>query len=496
MRLNQFVFVAAAIFFLAPAIAEKPNILFIYLDDFGWKDTSYMGSDFYETPNIDRLAKGGMIFTDAYSCAANCAPARACLMSGQYTPRHQIFNVGTGPRGKAQCRRLKHIPGVKTLAPKIRTWAHQLQNAGYKTATLGKWHLSKDPMSYGFDLNVGGSHAGGPTNGYYGPHGNLAGLEGAQKDEYVTDRLSSEAIEFIRENQKSPWCVYLTHFAVHTPLNPKKELVAKYESKPKGKLHKHVKMATMIEAVDLGVGRIMKTLEELKLRDNTVVIFYSDNGGYGPATDMHPLKGYKGTYYEGGIRVPFFANWPGKIKAAQKCNQPITGVDLYPTLCELANAKNPAEQKLDGVSLVDLLTGKKPQLEERALFWHFPAYLQSYGRIFSEQQDVLFRSRPCSVIRRGKWKLHQYFETGAIELYDLASDIGETTNLATQEQETTTRLLKELAEWQKQINAPIPTEKNPSFDPDFEVKAIEKANEKAQAKKAKTSQRKKKASPK
>ena len=485
MRLSQHFLILATICFLfaAPALADKPNILFIYLDDFGWKDTGYMGSDFYETPNIDALANGGMVFTDAYSCAANCAPARACLMSGQYTPRHKIFNVGTKPRGKAKCRRLKHVPGVDTLDPNLRTWAHQLQKAGYKTATMGKWHLSDDPMPYGFDLNIGGSHKGGPTAGYYGPHGKLPGLKNASKDEYVTDRLSDEAIKFIRKHKQEPWCVYLTHFAVHTPLNPKKELVEKYENKQKGKLHDHVKMATMIEAVDQGVGRIMETLAELKLRDNTVVIFYSDNGGYGPATDMHPLKGYKGTYYEGGIRVPFLVNWQGKVKAGQKCNEPISGVDLFPTLCELTNAKRPENQELDGVSLVDLFLGQKFKAKERALFWHFPAYLQSYAGVFDEQQDPLFRSRPCSVIRRGRWKLHQYFETGQIELYDLAADIGETKNLAKSKPETAKQLLEELSAWQKQINAPVPTEKNPAFDPAFEAKEIGKRRSATKSKK-------------
>ena len=217
-----------------PSIADRPNILLIFLDDFGWKDTGYMGSDFYETPNINSLAQLGMVFTDAYAGAANCAPSRACLLSGQYTPRHEIYNVGTGARGKAEHRRLLHVPGVKTLNPEIRTWAHQLQSAGYETATMGKWHLSDDPMPYGFDLNIGGTHAGGPPKGYYPPHGNVPNLQNAPAGEYVTDRLSDEAVKFIRTNKDRPWLLYLTHFAVHTPLHAKRELVAKYASKPPG----------------------------------------------------------------------------------------------------------------------------------------------------------------------------------------------------------------------------------------------------------------------
>ena len=457
----------------ATAMAHQPNILFIYLDDFGWKDTSYMGSDFYETPCIDQLAHGGMVFTDAYSCAANCAPARACLLSGQYTPRHKIYNVGTRPRGESVHRRLKHVPGVATLDSRIKTWAHQLQAAGYKTATIGKWHLSDDPIPYGFDLNIGGTHSGGPPRGYYPPHGKAPGLKDAPKNEYLTDRLSQEAIKFITDNKNQPWCVYLTHFAVHTPLHAKKELIKKYNTKQKGELHQHVAMATMIEAVDQGVAAIVDKLDELKLRDNTCIIFYSDNGGYGPATDMAPLKGYKGTYYEGGIRVPFFVNWPERVSPQQKCREPISGVDLFPTLCSIGSAELP-DQKLDGVSLIDLITGKTNQLEQRGLFWHFPAYLQSYGSVCLEQRDVLFRSRPCSIIRKGEWKLHQYFESGDIELYNLNHDIGETKNLAKSNKERAGELLAELKSWQNSINAPTNFAPNQNFDAEKESAAITK----------------------
>ena len=479
--------------------ADQPNILMVFLDDLGWKDTGYMGSDFYETPNIDALAKGGMVFTNAYSCAANCAPARACLLSGQYTPRHQIFNVGTGPRGKAAHRRLKIIPGVKTLDPKIKTWAHQLQSAGYKTATMGKWHLSSDPLPYGFDLNIGGTHAGGPPKGYYPPHGKVPNLKDAPENEYLTDRLSDEACKFITANKDRPWMLYLTHFAVHTPLNAKKELVAKYKTKEPGELHNHTAMATMIQAVDDGVGKIVATLESLKIRDNTVIMFYSDNGGYGPATDMAPLKGYKGTYYEGGIRVPFLVNWPGNVKPGSTSAEPITGVDFYPTFCEIAGAKLPDDQANDGVSLVTLFKGEVENLDQdrgegktpRSLYWHFPAYLQSYGRVADEQQDPLFRSRPCGVIRQGKWKLIQYFETGENELYDLQSDIGESKNLATNNPEQLNRLLGDLKAWQSKTQAPIPTELNPKFDAEVEKAAIEDfLKEKGKPKKRKSQKRK------
>jgi len=467
------------------AFAEaRPNILFIYLDDFGWKDTGYMGSDFYETPHLDKLAAGGVVFTDAYSCASNCAPARACLLSGQYTPRHGIFNVGTGPRGNSKHRKLLQIPGVNTLDPKIKTWAHCLQDAGYTTATLGKWHLSADPKPYGFHVNIGGTHSGSPPHGYYPPHGNAPGLQEAPKDEYITDRLSAEAVKFITSNKDKPWALYLTHFAVHVPLDAKKELVAKYEAKEKGKLHQHVAMATMIQAVDDGVGKVMATLDELGLTDNTAIFFTSDNGGYGPATDMNPLKGYKGTYYEGGIRVPFFVNWPGVVQPGTKTGVPVTGVDMYPTFCDLTGAKKPKGQPLDGLSLVPLLKGQNRDLGNRPLYWHFPAYLQSYNSVTDEQRDRLFRSRPCSLIRVGDWKLHQYFEDNGVELYNLRQDIGETTDLAKTNPEKTKELLKQLEQWKKDIGAPIPARANPEYDAEAEALALAgNANPKANKKK-------------
>jgi arylsulfatase A-like enzyme len=461
---------------------ERPNILFVFLDDYGWKDAGFMGSDFYETPNIDRLASEGMVFTDAYSAAANCAPARACLLSGQYTPRHQIFNVGTEPRGKAKHRRLEHIGGKDTLDPGIITWAQCLREAGYRTATMGKWHLSKDPLPYGFDVNVGGTHSGSPPRGYYPPH-KVPGLEDAPKDEFLTTTICRKASEFIEENKDRKWALYLTLFAVHTPLDANRELVAKYTAKPPGKLHNHIPMATMIQSVDDGVGRIVATLERLRLADNTVILFFSDNGGYGPATDMDPLKGYKGTYYEGGIREPFFVKWPGVVKPGTRSAEPIIGVDLYPTLCEIGVAKLPA-QPLDGRSLVPLFNGTTKTFGERPLFWHFPAYLQSY-QVIDEQRDPLFRSRPCSVIRLGDWKLHQYFEDKGLELYNLRDDLGETENLASRQPKKTAELLDRLEQWRSRIQAPVPTRANPDFDAADEAAAIQAAGRAAEKGKAK-----------
>ncbi|TWU60938.1 sulfatase [Crateriforma conspicua] len=458
--------------------SDRPNILVIYLDDFGWRDCGFMGSDFFETPNLDRLAEQGTVFTDAYAGAANCAPSRACLMSGQYTPRHEIFNVGTGPRGKAQHRRLLHVPGTDTLRPSITTWPQRLHAAGYKTALMGKWHLSDDPTQYGFDINVGGSHSGSPPKGYYPPHPNAPGLDDAPEDEYLTDRLSDEAVKFIRRSADQTWMLYLTHFAVHTPLIAKRELVAKYESKPAGELHQHVAMATMIEAVDQGIGRIMRTINELDLDQNTVILFSSDNGGYGPATDMHPLKGYKGTYYEGGIRVPMFVRWPGQVTAGRRIDTPVSQLDWYPTILDIAGLERSDDQSLDGVSLWPMLTEPSQTLASRALFWHFPAYLQGYSNV-DEQRDPLFRTRPCGIIRQGDWKLHEYFESGDLELYNLKDDIGETKNLADSMPDKAAQLHQAMIRWRKRTDAPVPSTANPKFDAEAEAKAIADVQRKA-----------------
>ena len=450
--------------------AAKPNILFIFLDDFGWKDTSYMGSDFFETPHIDELVAEGMIFTQAYSASANCAPARASLLSGQYSPRHKIYNVGTTPRGEDEHRRLEHIPGVADLDPSIQTWAQVAQKAGYTTGTIGKWHLSPDPIPYGFDVNIGGSHSGSPPKGYYPPHPGAPGLEDAPEGEYLTDRLSDEAVKFIEQNASDPWLLYLTHFSVHTPIQAKTELVAQFEAKTPGELHHNVAMATMIKSTDDGIGRIMAKLEELNLSDDTAIIFFSDNGGYGPATDMYPLYGYKGTYYEGGIRVPLAIRWPGHIAPGQSSEALVTGVDIYPTFCEIMGAPVP-DQILDGKSLVPVLTGSEPD-PERAIFWHFPAYLQSYSQTAAEQRDVLFRSRPVSVVRQGDWKLHHFYEDDAYELYNLREDIGETHNLALLKPAKTGELGKTLADWLQQTGADIPQRPNPEFNSEVHAQAV------------------------
>ena len=457
----------------AAGSATRPNVLFIFLDDYGWRDCGFMGSDFYETPHLDKLASQGMVFTNAYAGAANCAPSRACLLSGQYTPRHEIYNVGTGPRGNPKYRKLRHVAGTDVLRTDIKTWAHVAQSAGYKTGTIGKWHLSKDPIPYGFDFNFAGTHSGSPPKGYFPPHPKAPGLADAPEDEYLTDRLNDEAVSFIERNQNNPWLLYLTHFAVHTPLQATKELTQKYEQKPKGTLHNHAVMAAMIQSVDDGVGEIVAALKRLDMDTNTAIVFTSDNGGYGPATSMAPLKGYKGTYYEGGIREPFFITWPGQVAPGTKCETPVSNVDLLPTFCDIIGASAPDGQAVDGKSLMPLLKGDDDHddFHDRALFWHFPAYLQSYARI-DGQRDILFRSRPVTVMRQGKWKLHEYFEDSALELYDLEADPGESMNLAGKETQVRDRLHGTMKQWRADIHAPVPSELNLDYDAEAETKAL------------------------
>lgn len=477
MSLNRFLLACGLCVVTAICQAQtmdRPNVLFIFLDDYGWRDCGFMGSDFYETPNIDKLAGEGMIFTQAYAAAANCAPSRACLLSGQYTPRHEIFNVGTSLRGNPKFSKLKHVPGTDTLRTDIRTWAHCIQDAGYATGTIGKWHLSKDPLPYGFDSNFAGSHSGSPPKGYFPPHPGAPGLRNAPKDEYLTDRLHDEALAFIEQHQTQPWFLYLTHFAVHTPLQAKPELKKKYESKGPGQLHDHAVMAAMIESVDQGIGRLTQKLDDLDLTDKTAIVFTSDNGGYGPATSMAPLKGYKGTYYEGGIREPFFVKWPGIVPPGTTSDVPIINVDLFPTFCEMTGAKLPSNQPLDGTSLLPILTGNGT-LPPRALHWHFPAYLQGYSRV-DQQRDPIFRTRPCGIIREGNWKLHEYFEDGDLELYNLAEDPGETKDLSQQNVEKAEELLSKMRSWRRSVGAPVPSEPNPRYDAAAESEAIEKMN--------------------
>ncbi|MDP1561423.1 MAG: sulfatase-like hydrolase/transferase [Pirellulaceae bacterium] len=459
---------------------NQPNILFIYADDLGWRDLSFrhdqnqrehlLGSDFYATPNLDALAARGVVFTQAYAAAANCAPSRASLMTGQYTTRHKIYNVGTSLRGLPTHSRLKHVAGSSELRPGTVTWATCLRQAGYRTGLIGKWHLGTNPRDFGFEETIVGTSHGGQPNGYFDDPKAEAGAANETRGEYLTDRLTNEAIQFIDRAGDQPWCLFLSHFAVHTPLQGKPELVEKYRQQPAGELHDSPQMAAMIESLDQGVGRVLAKLQEQDLLDRTIIVFSSDNGGYGPATSMDPLRGYKGTYFEGGIRVPLFVVWPGVTQPGRICTEPVTQLDIFPTLCQLSNSEIPESATIDGQSWLPLMRKSIPW-PSRALFWHFPAYLESYRQRIDGQRDPLFRSRPCSVIREGRWKLIHYFEDQTSRLYDIELDPSESIDWSVRRRDVTKNLLGKLELWQTETGADLPSTLNPEYSAASDVNA-------------------------
>lgn len=456
---------------LTAGAAQKPNILYINIDDLGWADLSINGSKYYETPNIDRLAKEGMIFTNGYSSAANCAPSRACAISGQNTPRHGVYTVLSSERGKSKDRKIIPTKNTQHLAEDNLTFGHALKAAGYTTATMGKWHVTKDPLKNGFDINIGGTAAGGPYNGGYHSPFKYPNLEVKEKGTYLTDELTTKAINFITKHKANsadkPFLLYLPYFTVHGPLQAKPELVEKYKQKKATKAQSNPVYAAMIESLDQNIGRVLDALDTNGIADNTLVVFTSDNGGVNVTSLQWPLRGGKGMYYEGGIREPYFIRWPAKIKAGSICDTPVTNLDFYPTFCDVAGTAPPKGKVLDGVSLSPLFEEKK--IADRALYWHFPIYLQGYGKPSSlgmkEAQDTKFRTRPGSAIRHGDWKLIEYFENGEFELYNLKEDTGEKHNLAASNPEKLQELKKMLTKWRTQIKAPVPTELNPEYRP-------------------------------
>ena len=443
---------------------RRPNIVFIFIDDMGWRDVGFMGSQYYETPNIDRLAGQGMVFTNAYSNAPNCAPARACLLSGQYGPRHGVYTVDSSSRGQSRLRKLIPIENTTVLDSNIVTIAEAIRTAGYVSASIGKWHLGDDPqfgpIGQGFDVNIGGYSAGHPKKGYFVPYNNPE-LPDGPEGEYLTDRLTDEAINFIETNKNQPLFLYLPHYAVHTPLQAKEELIEKYKEKSGSNGQNNAKYAAMIESTDQGVGRIMDKLDELGLAENTIVFFFSDNGGVKNITSNQPLRGGKGMLYEGGIREPMAVRWPGVVEPGTTSDTPVIGVDLYPTIVQMTGAPTPDGKLLDGESIVPLLKGQDDWQRE-AIFWHFPAYLQGKAE---GARDEHFRTRPCGAVRAGDFKLIEYFEDGDLELYNLKDDIGEQNNLVDTMPEKAAELHTLLLDWRKEVNAPVPTELNPEYDP-------------------------------
>lgn len=442
---------------------RPPNILFIFADDLGWRDTSANGSDFNETPNLTRLAAEGMTFTQAYASAANCAPSRACLLSGQYTPRHGVYAVDNTMRGPKELMRMIPIPNRQDLDPSNVTFAEAMKAAGYATGHFGKWHLGDGPSApgaQGFDVTFNSR-----------PNPNQRRDE--PEDPKGIYSLTRAAGDFIESNRNRPFLAYVAHHAIHTALEARPSSLARFQAKARGKQHSNPLYAACTYDLDDGVGRLLARLDSLGLRDITLVLFTSDNGGT-QQSSQEPLRGNKGCYYEGGIREPMIVRWPGMVRPGSTCEVPVSNIDFYPTFLAAAGARPPTGKVLDGESIVPLLRGARG-FKRQSIFWHFPGYLNDpviRGR------DPVFRTRPVSVIRKGDFKLHLYHEewqldggrhslatNRAVELYNIRSDPGERDDLVMKNPAKRDELLNELLAWQHSANAPMPTQPNPGYKP-------------------------------
>jgi arylsulfatase A len=425
----------------------KPNFIFVLVDDLGWTDLSCYGSTFYETPHIDRLAARGMRFTSAYAACTVCSPTRASILTGKYPARLHLTDWIPGHARPAAKLRVpdwtQHLPlGELTMA-------EALHEAGYATASIGKWHLGGEgyePERQGFDVNVAGDHRGQPSS-YFSPY-KIPSIPDGKPGEYLTDRLTDEAIAFIARNRDRPFYLYLPHYGVHTPLQAKKPLMDKYAAKadPAHPQHNAV-YAAMIESVDLSVGRLAHQLDELGIADRTVFVFMSDNGGLignpaGPVTSNLPLRAGKGSAYEGGVRVPMFVCWPGAVRPNSTCDVPVISVDFFPTMLEMAGLSAAPAHRTDGVSLVPLLQGKSA-IEREAIYWHYPHYHPG-------------GATPYGAVRQGDLKLIEFFEDDHVELYDVRRDIGEAADLVDRMPEETAALRARLHEWRRAVGAQMP----------------------------------------
>jgi arylsulfatase A-like enzyme len=447
--------------------ATKPNIVFILADDLGWQDVGYAGAEFFQTPRIDRLAAQGMTFTAAYSGGPNCSPTRACLMSGTYSPRHQIYTPGGRSKGNPQFMRLL-VPAIQRKDEALAKRADQqfpirnslparfvcipevLKQAGYKSARLGKWHLGEN--SQGFELSSANG-LGGPRGSFYG---NID----------VAEQLTDRALQFIDDNRDGPFFLYLSHWDVHSPHRARREVVDKYESRlsripANGRKNFKPVYAAMIEAVDTSVGRVVDKVEELGIAKTTLIIFSSDNGGLPNVAQLEPLRGQKGSLFEAGVRIPTCCRWSETIERGSTCNTPITSVDFLPTFAQLAGAPVPTSQPVDGTDISSLFLGRP--IEDRSIFWHFPLYLRGKGLTINVPggRTYSWRGFPSTSLRQGKWKIIEFLEDDTVALFNLEDDPGETRNLTEEMPRLTKRLRAELDAWQAETGAPIPRESNP-----------------------------------
>jgi arylsulfatase A-like enzyme len=438
----------------AASAPAKPNVVLILADDLGWADVGVYGNTYHETPAIDRLAAQGMRFTDSYAAAPVCSPTRASILTGKYPARLHLTDWIPGQEDLPG-NRLKIPPWQRSLALNEITIAEALKSAGYATASVGKWHLGGPdflPPRQGFDVSVGGSQWGQPASyfwPYEGPIRTVPGLRpGGREGEYLTDRLTDEAVQFIEQNKAAPFFLYLSEYGVHSPLEAKSGVIAKYAAKPRDASRTNPTYAAMLESVDDSVGRILATLDTAGIADRTVVVFTSDNGAYtlDGRTSNAPLRGGKGLGYDGGIRTPLIVRWPGVTNPGSLCRVPVSSIDLLPTIVDIAGV--PAPAGIDGQSLVPLLradAGSTPaQQPARALYWHYPHY-------WHERE-----SRPFGAVRAADWKAIEFYEDMRIELYNLQDDPGETRDLAGANPSKVEELRTLLHRWRESVGAQMP----------------------------------------
>ncbi len=456
---------------------KQPNILFILVDDLGAHDLSYMGSTYYETPHVDRIANEGMVFTQGYAASRVCSPSRASIMTGQFTARHGItdwIGARTGEAWREQGRHDKLLPAEynHVLPKEDVSMAEAFQSAGYKTFYSGKWHLGDEgsyPEDHGFDINKGGWEKGSPIGGYFSPWTNPR-LENGAPGENLSMRLARETANFIDANKEQPFFAFMSFYAVHGPIQTTQKKWAHYRDKAEAQgipengyemervlpirtVQDNPIYAGLVEHMDDAVGLVLDKLDALNLDEKTIVVFTSDNGGVASgdafSTTNYPLRGGKGYQWEGGIREPFFIKVPWLHLKGKENDVPVIGTDFYPTLLDFAGIELQPTQHIDGLSLKPLLEGGT--IDERPLYWHYPHYGNQGGN-------------PSSIIRLGDWKLIHYYEDGSSELYKLDKDPSEQKDIADQYPDKTKELLAQLQSWLQSVNAEMP-QADPEYDP-------------------------------
>lgn len=431
-------------------IITRPNFLFILADDLGWSQVGCYGSDYYETRNIDRLARQGMRFTDAYAACPVCSPTRASIMTGKYPARLHLTDFIAG--GSFPYEKYKQPKWQKYLPLEEITIAEVLKTAGYATASFGKWHLSIDkkpprslpynPDRQGFDEYIVTYKPSSRTD--------------PESDAHNVEAITQKSLQFMERHKDEPFFLYVTHNTIHAPVMGKKKLVQKYKNKSGSDLPQNSPaLGAMIEELDNSTGRLLKKLDELKIADKTIVIFFGDNGGLERDAKQTPLRSGKANLYEGGIREPLIVRWPGVVKPGSTCSEPVTSVDFLPTFLEIAGVKDQAKKSIDGISLLPLLA-QKGGLNRPAIYWHYPHYHSS-------------SIGPCGAVRAGDYKLIEWYDESIcgpgneFELYNLKNDIGEQNNLAKRMPERVEQLKNMLYHWRSKVNAQILTS-NPNYD--------------------------------